>query len=225
MTIVNGKEIAFSYSRLKSYEDCPRRYYETQVKRAWPEDRSAQLDWGDAVHKALANALRGTPLPTEFQIFQSWVDKVNRTPGELLVEEQCKWAITREFKPVPWFAKSVWLRVVADAVKLDSDVALAIDWKTGKSLNADPVQLTLTSLVLLCLFPQLLAVRSDFIWLQEDSQTTQVLYRHEAPDQWAEIIPRAKLLERATREGDFPPKPNRFCAKYCPVKSCEYWGK
>jgi len=221
------KEIAFSYSRLKAFEDCPRRYDETVNKKGkWPEARSSQLDWGDAVHAAMANALKtGTPLPTVFRIFQHWIDKINRTPGELLVEEDCKWAITRQFAPTPWFAKNVWLRVVADAVKLDGDAALVVDWKAGKSSNVDPLQLILTSLVMLVLFPELQAVRSDFIWLQEDDQTTQVLYRNEAADHWAELLPRVRLLEAATRDNHFPPKPNRFCKSWCPIKSCEFWGK
>jgi hypothetical protein len=227
MDTVATTPFAWSFSRLTAYETCPRRYDETTNKKGkWPEKRSSQLDWGDAVHAAMATALRdGTPLPTVFRIFQHWIDKVNRTPGELLIEDDCKWAITRQFQPCPWFADKVWLRVVADAVKLDDDVALVVDWKAGKSSNADPIQLILTSLVMLIMFPELKVVRSDFIWLNEDSQTTQVLYRNEAADRWAELLPRVKLLEVATRDNHFPPKPNRFCAKYCPVKSCEYHGK
>jgi len=224
---VKTKEFNWSYSRLKAHEICPKRYYETQIlKNKWPEARSTHLDWGDAVHVAMATALKnGTPLPTVFRIFQHWIDKINRTPGELLVEEDCKWAITRDYRPVPWFSKNVWLRVIADAVKIDGDVALVVDFKTGKSDNADPVQLILVSLVMLILFPELKAVRSDFLWLNEDSQTTQVVYRNEAADHWAELLPRVQLLEVATRDNHFPPKPNRFCAKWCPVKSCEHWGK
>jgi hypothetical protein len=227
MDAVNNPPFAWSYSRLTAFETCPRRYHETQVlKNKWPEPRSAQLDWGDTVHVAMANALRtGTPLPTVFQIFQHWIDKVANTPGELLVEDDCRWAITREFKPVPWFAPTVWLRCIADAVKLDDDAALVVDWKAGKSANADPVQLTLTSLMMLVQFPKLQCVRSDFVWLQEDAQTTQVLYRNEAADQWAEIMPRVELLRQAVETNNFPPRPNRFCRRYCPVKSCEYWGK
>ena len=217
----------WSFSRLKGFEDCPRRYHETMVKKgAWPEERSAMLDWGDAVHKALANALRAnTPLPTVFQLFQHWVDKVANTPGELLIEDDCRWAITREFMPTPWFSKNVWLRVVADAVKLDSDAALVVDWKAGKSANADPIQLILTSLVMLHMFPKLEVVRSDFIWLQEDAQTTQVVYREEAADYWSDLLPRVEALQEAHRTNNFPPKPNRFCRSWCPVRSCEYWGK
>jgi PD-(D/E)XK nuclease superfamily len=221
------KSFAFSFSRLKAFEDCPRRYYETQVlKDKWPEEKSQLLEWGDAVHKAMATALRtNTALPTEFKIFQPWIDKVARTRGEMLIEDQCQWACTREFKPTPWFAKNVWLRTQADAVKLDPPVALVVDWKTGKSLNGDPVQLILTSLMALLHFPDVHCVRSDFIWLQEDLQTTQVVYRNEARTYWIELLPRIKRLEQAVIDENFPPHPGRFCRRWCPVRSCEYWGK
>ena len=220
------KDTAWSYSRLHGFEICPRRFHENDIKKAWPKDTSPQLDWGDAVHAAMATALKtGEPLPTVFRIFQKWIDKVNRTPGELLIEDDARWAITREFMPTPWFSDKVWLRTVADAVKLDYPTALIVDWKAGKSANADPIQLILTSLVCLVQFPEVECVRSDFIWLQEDSQTTQVLYRNEAADQWAELLPRVELLQRAIATNNFPPRPNRFCRNYCNVKSCEYWGK
>jgi len=221
------KSFAWSFSRLSAFETCPRRFHETQVKKdAWPEETSAMLTFGDAVHKAMADTLQnGTTLPTQFRLYQHWIDKVIRTPGELLVEDQCQLACTRELKPTPWFAKNVWLRCVADAVKLDPPVALLVDWKTGKSANCDPIQLILSSLMLLIHFPDLKCVRSDFIWLQEDHKTTQKLYRHEAPQHWMELLPRVKRLEHAMQEENFPPTPNRFCRKWCPVKSCEYWGK
>jgi PD-(D/E)XK nuclease superfamily len=224
------KSFSWSFSRLKAFEDCPRRYYETNRKidgqPAWPEEPSEILKFGDDVHQHMAVALRtNSPLPTKYKIFQQWVDRVQRTEGELLVESECQWAVTREMKPTAWFAKDVWLRTVADAVKLDTDVALVVDWKTGKSLNGDPIQLVLTSLMAFLQFPQLQCVRSDFIWLQEECQTTQVLYKHECAAQWANILPRVTRLEQATIANNFPPQPNRFCRKWCPVRSCEYWGK
>ena len=218
-----SKGFSFSYSKLKNYEICPRRYHEIDVKKAWPEERSEQLSWGDRVHEEMATALRNdTELPAEYAGYQPWIDKVNRTPGELLVE--CKWAITREFQPTAWFSPTAWLRSVADAVKINDMTALVVDWKTGKSLNVDEMQLTLTALVVFIHFPKVLRVRADFIWLPEDSQTTLVIDRSEAADQWAELMPRIKSLQKAVEDEHFPPKPNRFCQSWCPVRTCEYWG-
>lgn len=225
MDVVNEKLEPWSYSRLHGFEDCPRRWYETEILKKWPKEETPQLKWGNDAHAALAKALQGEPLPTRFQILQKWVNKVQQAPGELLVEDDCRWAITKHFLPTTWFSKTVWLRCVADAVKLNGDVATVVDWKAGKSDNVDPVQLLLTSLMMFVQFPQLQYIRGDFIWLQEDHITQQGLYRFECADAWANILPRVHKFHRAMAAKEFPPTPNRFCKRYCPVKTCEFNGK
>jgi hypothetical protein len=222
-TLVKTKPFTFSFSKLKNFETCPRRYHEIDVKRAWPGEESDQLSYGDSVHKAMAGALQGKPLPAAHSVYQPWIDKFKRTEGELLVE--CKWAITRDFKPTPWMSSKVWLRGIADAAIMAGDYATVVDWKTGKSRNADPVQLTLTALIMFIQYPELQCIRADFVWLPEDMATSQVLFRSEAAKHWAAIIPRAERLEKATEENNFPPTPNFLCEKWCPVKTCPFWGK
>src|ERR1700751_254121 len=101
--------LTVSYSKLKSFEDCPRRYYETSVLKNYKEDKSELQAWGDAVHQAMAKALRGdAPLPAMFHIYQKWIDKVQRMGGELMVEDECRLAINRNKLPTEWFAPDVW---------------------------------------------------------------------------------------------------------------------
>ena len=223
------KSFQWSYSALKNFELCPRQYYELKIAKNWEEARSEHLSFGDAVHAAMAEALRtGKPLPLAYRAYQHWIDKVNRTKGELLVESECKWAVTRELMPTPWYSDKVWLRSVADAVKVDTEFpasACVVDWKTGKSINVDEMQLTLTALMCFAQFPELLRVRADFIWLAEDKQTTQVIGKDEVNGLWADMAPRVERMRQAIEAGNFPPKPNRLCRRYCPVQSCEYWGK
>jgi hypothetical protein len=220
------KPFAWSYSKLKAYEDCPRRYYETQVAKNYTDSTTDQT-WGNAVHAAMAQALRdGKPLPTKFQICQRWVNEVrNVKGGELLIEDDCQWAITREFQPTAWFAKNVWLRCIADAVVLKYPAGMVVDWKAGKSANVDPIQLLLTSLMMFIQFPKLDRVVSLFVWLKEDHKTVQTIFREEAVEHWAAIMPRVERLAEATRRNNFPPVPNRFCRNWCPVESCEFHGR
>ena len=219
-------KFAWSYSRLKNFETCPRRHAEVDLLKNWKEEQSEQLSYGDAVHVAMATALRTSkPLPLAYRAFQKWIDRVNRTPGEMLVESECRWAITRDFEPTAWMSEKVWLRSMADVIKVDDDVALVVDWKTGKSKNVDPIQLTMTALMVFIQFPEVKRVRADFIWLQEDDSTTQVIDRYEAADHWAEMMPRVQRMQKAVSTNTFPPTPNRLCKSWCPVQSCEYWGK
>ena len=227
MNVVNtAVEPAWSYSRLHAYETCPRQFHERDILKKWGEEKSEMQSFGDAVHAAMAQALRtGKALPLAYSPYQHWIDKVLRTKGELLVESECKWAITRDFTPTTFFSKTAWMRTVCDAAKIDDDIALIVDWKTGKSINVDELQLVLMALMALAQFPQLELVRADFIWLQEDSQTSKILKRDEMADYWAEIMPRVEHYQRALEEGLFPPTPNRLCKRWCPVRTCEFWGK
>jgi hypothetical protein len=174
----------------------------------------------------MAQALRdGTDLPTKFHVCQKWVNKVRKVEGELLIEDDCQWAINRDFQPTAWFAKDVWLRCIADAVVLKYPAGMVVDWKAGKSANVDPIQLLLTSLMMFLQFPKLDRVVSLFVWLKENHMTEARVDREDAADHWAEIMPRVERLAEATRRNNFPPTPGRFCRNWCPVESCEHHGR
>ena len=221
------KEWAWSYSKLKNYEQCPKRHYEIDiaknVKDTEDDDPNSALNWGNRVHKELAAALStGANLSPEMQAYAGWVDRVKRGPGKLMVEQ--KYAITRDFKPTTYFANDVWYRGIGDVVRIDNDLALILDWKTGKIVE-DSVQLMLMAQCLFSHYPTLQYVRSEFVWLKEDCTTPELLTRKEVADQWVELMPRVKALEDASKLMNYPPKPGRLCRSYCPVTSCPFHGK
>jgi hypothetical protein len=226
-TIAPPSPYVWSYSNLHTYETCPRQFHETKILKRWPEEKSEHQIFGDKVHAAMALALQsGEPLPLEYAAYQPWIDKVMRTKGELLIE--CKWAITKDYQPTTFFSKTAWARGVADAVKVDlnpPEIAMVVDWKTGKSINVDELQLTLMALMAFIQFPKVLRVRAVFVWLREDEETNLVIDRSEMADQWAAIVPRVNKLQQAIVEENFPPTPNRLCQKWCSVLSCEYNGR
>lgn len=231
-----GKEWAWSYSKLKNYEVCPRKHYEVDLAKTFAEtqddDPDSALNYGNRVHKALAEALKGTPLPIEFTHFQKWVDRVLAGPGQLFVEQQ--YAITRDFAPTKWFANDVWVRMIGDVVRIDEPftdrhgkryrLALVLDWKTGKILE-DSVQLMLMAQALFSHFPDLTHVRSEFVWLKDDCTTPELFTREEVAQAWTGLLERVFSLENAHKTQNYPPKPGRLCKKYCPVASCPYWKK
>jgi len=93
---------------------------------------------------------------------QKWVDKVVRTEGELLIEDDLPLGGQPQAPALPMVCQGCLAALYRDAVKLDYPAALVVDWKAGKSANVDPIQLTLTSLMMFLQFPKLLCVRSDF---------------------------------------------------------------
>ena len=58
------KPFSWSYSRLKNFETCPKRHWHVDINKDAKEEDSEQLQWGNAVHKALADRIaKGTSLP------------------------------------------------------------------------------------------------------------------------------------------------------------------
>ncbi len=219
------KEWAWSYSKLKNFETCPKRHYEIDLAKNYsePEEVGGPLEWGNRVHKALAAACSGSEtLDEDMGRFQPWVDKVRSGPGKLLVEQ--KYAITRDFRPTTYFASDVWYRGIGDVVRIDGPVALVLDWKTGKILE-DSVQLMLMAQCLFSHFPNLLRVRSEFVWLKDDCTSPEVFDRAEVADNWRGLLPRVQGMELAATTASYPPKPGKLCKKWCVVTSCPFHGK
>lgn len=213
---------SWSYSKLKNFDTCPKRHYEVDIAKSF-KDSTEQLDWGNRVHKSLADACTGkVALPEELRDYQKWVDRVRAGPGELLVEQ--KFALTKDFQACEWFGPRVWMRSVGDAVRIDGPVALGLDWKTGKVLH-DSVQLMLLAQCIFAYHPEVKVVRTEFIWLKEDCATQDIFYRDTIINEWANVLERVKQLEDASKTMTYPPKPGKLCRSYCPVLSCPYHGK
>lgn len=212
----------WSYSKYKNYLTCPKRHYEVDLAKNYHEE-SEQLDWGNRVHKALADACLGKhPLPVELVDYQKWVDRVRAGPGELIAEQ--KYALTKDFQPCEYFGNRVWYRGIADIVRIDGPVALGLDWKTGKILH-DSAQLMLMAQCIFAFHKDVQKVRTEFVWLKDDCCTPEVFNRNTIANEWLGLLDNIKNMEDAGKTMTYPPKPGKLCAKWCPVVSCPYHGK
>lgn len=219
------KKFSWSYSRLKNFEVCPKRYHAVDVAKIVKEEESEQLQYGNMLHKALAEAVSGkAPLPKHFDAYQKLVDKITKTNShntKLLVEQQL--AIRDDLTPTTWFGKDAWYRGVADVIKIVGPVALVIDYKTGKILD-DGVQLALMAQCVFAHHPEVQKIRTEFWWLKEDAETRADFAREDMVNVWTGLLPRVKLLEDAHAGANFPPKPGYLCRKWCPVDACPHHG-
>lgn len=216
--------MAWSYSRLKNFETCAKKYYEVDVTKHY-NDSNEQLLWGNEVHAAIANALTGkAPLPGTMSEYQQWVDHVRGFNGSLRVEQ--KYALTRDLQPCEYFAPKVWYRGVGDAVLIapDETFALVWDWKTGKLLH-DHVQLFLMAACVFAYHPKVRTVRAHFVWLKDGAKTHDDYRRKEMGNEWIPVLDRVGAFEAAAKNFEYPPKPSGLCMRNCPVISCAFHGK
>ncbi len=224
---------AWSFSKLEGFESCPKQYAHRNVYKDVVEGKTQNQLYGDALHQAAANRLGPQKLKIPQELYDQlapWIEKIEKieTAGGK-IETELKLAITEDFAPTTWFGKApnppVWFRAIADvlAIAPSGKTALSVDWKTGKIKEDVSVQLALSSMAVFAHYPQIQAIRSEFIWLAHDATTREDFRREDIPKVWATILPRANKLRAAHEAREFPAKKSGLCKGWCPVKSCQFW--
>jgi hypothetical protein len=219
------KQFAWSYTKLKNFETCPKRYFHIDVEKTFKEDpNNEHLRYGEFVHEGLANRINSehTPLSPTIAKLEPWAEKILHPPYDrILVEQQM--AIREDLQPTAWFDNDVWFRGIADVIKKAGPVALAIDWKTG-NIKEDGVQLALIAACVFAHHPEIMKIRTEFVWLKEDATSRADFSREDMPEVWAKLLPRVSRLKLAHDTMSFPPTPNGLCRKFCTVTACPYHG-
>ena len=223
-----GKK-AWSYSALKSYEMCPRKYHEMSVAKNYQDKPSDIMTWGNDVHKAFENNVaNGEPFPIGMRQFEPIAAVLRASVGVRLVEQ--KLALNQNFNPVTWFAKTTWVRTIVDLAVINGEKAVVVDYKTGKR-KEDFDQLALMAAVMFNQAEELQTISAMFVWLSDydDEKPLECLSivtynREELPSLWERFQKREEEYQNAHRNSDFPAKPGGLCRRYCPVSTCPYHG-
>lgn len=212
----------WSYTSLSSFETCPRRHYVTRVARLIVEPQTEQLRWGNEVHKAFEDRLKGVaPLPVTLAGYEPVLQTLMSKHGSRLVE--ARWAIDGSFRPVGWKDKSAWCRAVVDSGIVGVKSAVLVDWKTGnRKPNTD--QLKLSAGLAFAQHPHLESVSTTFVWLKEKKLDKDTFTREQVGGIWNDFLPRVAQLQRAHDTNEWQPKPSGLCGKWCPVtkQHCEF---
>lgn len=218
---------SWSYSKLKNYRTCPRRYHDIDVAKLYQEEEKgpdSPLAIGNRIHKCLEDRIgKGTPLPADLAHLEDAMAKLARLPGKTLVEQQL--AIREDLEPCDWFNPKTWYRAKADLVNISENglVALAIDYKTGKIVE-DSVQLALMAECIFSHYPSVQAVRTEFWWLAEDVPSREDFKRTKRHETWAHVLPMVKELKGAHDTNTWPTKTSGLCKRHCIVSGCPHWG-
>lgn len=228
-TSAKPANVPISYSKIKNFRSCPKRHFHYDIAKDILEERSEQLDYGDAVHLAMQNRIaKNIPLPAQFADYEPIVLRFLKgadKPGAQILVEQ-KFAIDSNFQPCKFFDnKVVMYRAIADAIKIIGPVALNNDWKTGK-VKDDPLQILTAAACIFAFHPQVQIIRNEYVWLEANpiQITTVDLRREQLPQLWGDIMPEFETYREAIRTGTFPPKKNGLCRSYCNVMSCQFHG-
>lgn len=215
-------KLSHSFSSIKMYENCPKRYYHQRVLKEVKDQGGEATIWGERVHKFLEDRLaKATELPQEVARYDPLCQSIVKLAigGELLVEQQLTLNVALE--PTSWFSKDAWMRSIVDVLVIRGDEAIMFDWKTGKR-RPDFSQLELFALQVFKHYPEVKRVRTAFVWLKDLSMDHETYTRDNEPELWARLMNKVVRIEKSLETDNWPAKPSGLC-NWCPCKNfCEY---
>jgi CRISPR/Cas system-associated exonuclease Cas4 (RecB family) len=214
----------WSYSSLKTFEQCPKKYYHLRVVKDVKDEGSEATQYGQELHKAAEDYLKdNTPIPSKFAYIQQIVDAIKEIPGEKHCE--LKLGVKRTdtgYEPCGFFDKDVWWRGIGDVVVVQDDVAFSLDYKTSKNAKyADMKQLDILAAALFTHFPQIKKVKSALAFVVSNEFIHKEHFADMRDSYFATFEPELDRLAAAEESGVWNTNTGPLC-KFCPVTTCEH---
>lgn len=215
---------AWSYSSIKTFDQCPKKYYHLKVAKDVQDKGSEATVYGGELHKAAEEYIKiGKPIPKKFNYILKPLAALESIPGEKHCELRLAIAYDGEtYKPTTFFAKDVWWRGVVDLLIVDGETAFLVDYKTSKNAKyADTTQLDITAAAVFTFYPQVKTIKSALVFVVSNEFVTKVHDRALHRSYYNTFDDQLARLEAAEKSGVWNACSGPLCA-YCPVKSCEH---
>ena len=222
----NIKIPAWSFSSIKTFDQCPKKFYHLKVVKDFQEDQNAEhLIYGTRFHEAAEFYIRDDkPLPPEFNYAKASLDKLKAMPGEKLCEYEM--GLTENLAPCGFKDPNVWWRGIADLIILRDDMAFVLDYKTGKSAKyADTGQLELMALAVFKHFPQIKRVKAGLLFVIAKEFPKAEYTVEQEPILWGKWLADHAKMRKAYETGVWNPRTSGLCKKHCVVLSCPHNGR
>lgn len=218
--------VAWSYSSIKTFDQCPKKYYHLRVLKDFKDEDSTATIYGKELHKAAEDFIKeGTPIPAKFSFIAPILEALNRIEGTKHCE--IKLGIAKrdgKFVPCDFFAKDVWWRGIADLLIINEDKqqAYLVDYKTSKNAKyADTKQLDLLAGAVFTHFPKVVEIKSALLFVVSNEIVKK---EHEFMMQASYLNamePELARLEAAMKNNVWNPNAGPLC-KFCPVTDCAH---
>jgi hypothetical protein len=215
---------AWSYSSIKTFEQCPKKYYHLKIAKDVKDEGGQASIYGNLVHKAAEDYVRdGTPMPPEYSYMVPVLDALLRIPGE----KHCELKLgvgyeDNKYYPTDFSDPDAWWRGIADLLVVDSHTAYLVDYKTGKNAKyADPTQLDMLAGAVFTHMPWVTKIKSGLLYVVSGEFIKK---EHTAKNRTSYLATFDDALERlvvAEKVGVWNPVSGPLC-KFCPVVSCAH---
>jgi hypothetical protein len=213
---------AWSYSSIKTFDQCPKKYFHLKVVKDVKDEPGEAADYGTAVHEAAELFItQGAPIPEKFAFMRPIVEPLAKKQGTKYAE--IKIGVTSDLKPCGFFDKDVWYRGIADLLIVNGSKAWLIDYKTGKNAKyADMKQLDLLAGAVFIHFPKVETIKSALLYVVSQEMPRKTHQRENLATYMGVFDTQLESLSDAMDNGVWNAKSSALCG-WCPVQTCEHW--
>ena len=217
----------WSFSKIKSFEQCPKKFYHLKVSKDYKEPETSAMLYGTAVHLAAEEYIRdGKELPPEYAYCKDVLDVLNAKEGEKVCE--MKMGLTENLEPCGFFDDEVWWRGIADLVIVNkkTKTAWVIDYKTSKNARyADKGQLQLMALAVFKFLPEIDFVRGGLVFVVCNELVRDSYSRTDEPKLWSKWLSDYSRMEQAFKNNVWNAHQSGLCKRHCIVTECVHNGR
>jgi len=165
------KFLAWSWSRLQTYEQCPAKAKYGYLDKI-EEPKNAAMLRGSAIHKMAEDYVnKGGRLKEELKLYEKMFKAVRdlKKRKDVVISTELQNAMTDKWEPASWFGKDAWLRVIVDlCILLGAEKKLRlIDHKTGKVNLEGAVQLQLYAVWGFLAYPDVEVIDGELWFLDQ----------------------------------------------------------
>jgi RecB family exonuclease len=213
---------AWSYSSIKTFDQCPKKYFHLKVVKDVKDEPGEAADYGTAVHEAAELFItQGAPIPEKFAFMRPIVEPLAKKQGTKYAE--IKIGVTSDLKPCGFFDKDVWYRGIADLLIVNGSKAWLVDYKTGKNAKyADMKQLDLLAGAVFIHFPKVETIKSALLYVVSQEMPRKTHQRENLTTYMGVFDTQLESLSDAMDNGVWNAKSSALCG-WCPVQTCEHW--
>lgn len=216
---------AWSYSSIKTFDQCPKKYFHLKVAKDVVDTPGPEASYGTNAHAAAEAYIKhDTPIPPQYDVMRPVAERLAAFPGDKHCE--LKLGVKRGeggYVPCDFFDKDVWYRGIIDLLIVNGTRAHLVDYKTGKNAKyADTKQLDLMAGAVFVHFPGVEFIKAGLAYVVSE-EFPRKEYRRGEGDSLAVFSTQLDRLEAALENGVWNAKSGPLCG-WCPVgDKCEHW--
>lgn len=218
------KPLTFTYTMLNTYENvCPHQCFRRYIKKDIPYVETPEMKFGNVSHEAMELRVGGgKPLPQSLEK----MEPIAQTFANRGAKAEQKLGLTAEGRSAGFWDKNVWYRGKLDISIIVNDVGYIPDFKTGKTIREEPLELELNACLLQAQNPHLKKIVGQYVWMPDMySMRVQPVMgpMHELSNTlraWETIRRISAAIEEDRKTGEFEKRKSGLCG-WCDVMDCE----